>query len=930
MHLPRHTIESHAAVPLFRHASFCSPHPASLDVAHITASGQKSTHVGAGTHELAQPAIFSCASLNGFMVSQTDPLKLVSNRTWSSSQGGLSHAVPVQHTSLLFLVGGGRVPRFSPNKVILWDEAAEYTATPPRHASRNADSDDDDDLTSAPSRRASTIFSAGSEFEAYGKPSPDDFDRVGHTAAQDGRADLSDDDDEDLRHSTSSLVDAVHSHRSRSSFDVAASSDPDLARKSSLEESFGSSSLGIGRLQTSHDPNEAIRHGTASLASLDASTDLASSSFHSHAILSSSADLADPFADDDHDSTRSRLPTASQLSTTQAAPSDKAKSTQTSSSSHLERPTRKSEPGIASQGLFSSQSTRQTGANLVDSVSSMATTATNATAKPAPEILHGREVAELEFSQAVRGIYASSIFARPSHQSKSGSKGKARDFDKSASPRKPKLSHFCVVLVVVLESKTLVFELSPPSMVPGLGGKPASSSWTIHKRTAVHTYRNPKGLGSVAPHYGEATTDVGRQASAVVAIPGRQKGHIQLLNIKVHSAASASAAAGAAPALSNPTSSLGAASIIVAHESSLAAITLSPDARFLATASSKGTLIRIWSNNLTAAGADFEARKERTSSQGSRSSTPGRTGFGTRLVRELRRGTDPATILSIAFSPDASLIAAASDKGTIHIFLLDTDWAVAQSDAGKLDRSLSPSSSRTAHLGRVAAQFLPSGIGNLAGQIPPSVLPQYLKSEWSSAQFRIPLKTFGASSRHYNAPPATEEGGLYGTGFLATKPAGTEKSTEGAWAQMRSRISDIRKGEANVEESIFLCWILEASPPSAHHPAMTTVRASATDKDCLRTDKARSRGASEPSGHVANPSPSPGINHRLIALTTSGGWYKLAVNLASDNAENEARGSTVLDMYRRDGSAPAKGANALECQLVEYRPMAALLDGWRL
>ena len=37
--------------------------------------------------------------------------------------GTLSIVVPLHTSSLLFLVGGGRSPRYPPNKVILWDDA---------------------------------------------------------------------------------------------------------------------------------------------------------------------------------------------------------------------------------------------------------------------------------------------------------------------------------------------------------------------------------------------------------------------------------------------------------------------------------------------------------------------------------------------------------------------------------------------------------------------------------------------------------------------------------------------------------------------------------------------------------------------------------------------------------------------------------------
>lgn len=79
---------------------------------------------------------------------------------------------------------------------------------------------------------------------------------------------------------------------------------------------------------------------------------------------------------------------------------------------------------------------------------------------------------------------------------------------------------------------------------------------------------------------------------------------------------------------------------IPAHESSLSCIQVNLQGTMIATASDKGTLIRLFS-----------------------------TEDGTKL-QEVRRGADKAEIYSISFNKPATFIACSSDKGTIHLFAI--------------------------------------------------------------------------------------------------------------------------------------------------------------------------------------------------------------------------------------------------------------------
>jgi WD repeat-containing protein 45 len=92
-------------------------------------------------------------------------------------------------------------------------------------------------------------------------------------------------------------------------------------------------------------------------------------------------------------------------------------------------------------------------------------------------------------------------------------------------------------------------------------------------------------------------------------------------------------------------------SIINAHNSPLRALALNREEDLVATASEQGTLIRLWS---------FPSRTK---------------------ITEFRRGVDPATVFSLAFSPSGTILAVTSDKSTLHLF--DLEGPVADADPKK-------------------------------------------------------------------------------------------------------------------------------------------------------------------------------------------------------------------------------------------------------
>lgn len=106
-------------------------------------------------------------------------------------------------------------------------------------------------------------------------------------------------------------------------------------------------------------------------------------------------------------------------------------------------------------------------------------------------------------------------------------------------------------------------------------------------------------------------------------------------------ASDAEAAAGAPAGAAIAAGAVGGARelvVVPAHNGALACVALSEDGALAATASDRGTLVRVW---------DTESG---------------------RLVKELRRGADSAHVWAMCFSRDKTLLAVSSSRGTCHIF----------------------------------------------------------------------------------------------------------------------------------------------------------------------------------------------------------------------------------------------------------------------
>ena len=148
---------------------------------------------------------------------------------------------------------------------------------------------------------------------------------------------------------------------------------------------------------------------------------------------------------------------------------------------------------------------------------------------------------------------------------------------------------------------------------------------------------------------------------------------------------------------------------IDAHQNNLFCISLSEKGDFLATASEKGTLIRVFNT-----------------SNGD-------------LIKELRRGTEKADIYSISFDKKCNFLAVSSDRKTIHIFNLKNE----ENENNKNQKSI---------FGKITNFF--------------GMKSEYFNSEWSCIQFKInDMKSICAFGKDNTFYAISSDGKFYHVGF---------------------------------------------------------------------------------------------------------------------------------------------------------------------
>ena len=190
-----------------------------------------------------------------------------------------------------------------------------------------------------------------------------------------------------------------------------------------------------------------------------------------------------------------------------------------------------------------------------------------------------------------------------------------------------------------------------------------------------------------------------------------------------------------------------------AHESHLACLAVSDDGSRLATASEKGTLVRVFD---TADG---------------------------RQLHEFRRGSDKADVHCLSFSRTGELLAVGSDHGTVHVFNIGNAGGPS-SDPGATRGGGSPGEDGAGAGGDSAGgsrHNVPSVLAPLRALLPDWRLTRgvrnYASTEWAFARFRIPDAAFGGGE---GGMVVEEEEGDGGNEGVARRHGSVSRTSGGA------------------------------------------------------------------------------------------------------------------------------------------------------
>ncbi|ODN99148.1 hypothetical protein I350_07306 [Cryptococcus amylolentus CBS 6273] len=433
----------------------------------------------------------------------------------------------------------------------------------------------------------------------------------------------------------------------------------------------------------------------------------------------------------------------------------------------------------------------------------------------------GEAVAELEFGERIRGVSA-------------------------------RRGLFCVAL----SRKVVIFEY-------GLNG------FWIRKLGEWETAKNEQGLMALSTAPG----------STLLALPGRQAGHVQLIPLP---SCPSSSPDPPSPSRTTPNSTFR-SPIILAHTHSLASLSTTPSGSHILTTSERGTLLRVWDTQRG------------------------------RLERELRRGVDPAEILS---------------------------------------------------------QHQPSLTSLLSRTLP---LPKYFSSTTSSAQYHLPRKNphaFSAALGAAGVPSmsmreAVELEANMGERFVVgwvevDVPVVAEESLGvrfGETAKERDRDKEERQRRAVPNPALGTMGSgipmgsrgerLSFGSDNTSRTATPSQRAATPTQANIKTrgrsvaPQIRLRGMSN---HYTSASPhstekgksKPGAGEgkvetkkemQLVAITFSGDWYRLRIPDPAPSLSGPGSGAGRGDQEKAREEEKEK-KESRKCELIEYRRLGVGGGGW--
>lgn len=151
--------------------------------------------------------------------------------------------------------------------------------------------------------------------------------------------------------------------------------------------------------------------------------------------------------------------------------------------------------------------------------------------------------------------------------------------------------------------------------------------------------------------------------------------------------------------------------VIAAHRTPVAALSLSSDGLLLATASEKGTIIRVYNVS------------------------------SSRKIYQFRRGSLPAKVQSMSFNLSVSFLTVSSDSDTVHIFKLSTDQERRQGPDEAQTSSARSSKRGTMGMIRKQSQSFGRSFAGTFGAYLPSSVSELLEPMRDFASLKIPTRS---------------------------------------------------------------------------------------------------------------------------------------------------------------------------------------------